>query len=280
MITFMPDGEVIRRGAPGFILNREKFDGALAMEAKRLGVKILMETEAVSKEGDRVKVIRPSGEDELRAAVIIGADGPDSTVGSWIGRKNTKILQAAQHTVMLKHPAHNTEVYFSKEYPGGYAWLFPKGEVANVGVGVQRALGGVAKEALNAFKERIKDRIGEVIRMTSGRVPVGGPLRSIDRENRIILVGDAAGHTHAIAGGGIPQAVICGAMAGRAAASHVNGNKQAFEDYSDQWRKAFGPMMDKAAKKREEMEAGWNREDLTALLRRCWVACREYYYDS
>lgn len=278
LITFMPDGEVLRRRAPGLILNRAKFDQALAIEASRAGAKILTRTRAISKEGDGVKIVGPSGEDEIRASVIIGADGPDSVVGSWIGQKNKRIMWAMQHTVMLKQPTHDTEVYFGKEYPGGYAWLFPKGEWANVGVGVQRELGGVPKQALAAFKERIRDRIGEVVGVTAGRIPVGGPLRSIDEGARIMLVGDAAGHTHAITGGGIPQAVICGAMAGRAAAA--SGYNQAFQGYLNQWRSAFGSMLDKAAIKREQMEARWNGGDLVELFQRCWVAYREYYHDA
>lgn len=279
MTTFMPDGEIIRKSAPGFILNRARFDRALAMEAQKAGAKILTGSKALSKEGIKVKISSPSGKiDEVSASVIIGADGPASTVGSWIGLENRKIMWAVQHTVLLKRPSHDTEVYFSREYPGGYAWFFPKGEMANVGVGVQRELGGVPKKALEAFKEGIKDRIGEVIAVTAGRIPVGGPLPSTDRRAGIILAGDAAGHTHAITGGGIPQAVIGGAMAGRAAAAYAGGDKKAFQDYSGQWMSAFGSMLDRAVKKRKKMEEEWNQEDMTSLVRRCWVACREYYH--
>jgi geranylgeranyl reductase family protein len=280
MITFMPDGKELRKHAPGFILNRAKFDQALAMEASRSGAKILTRTTAISRKGDRVLILGPSGEDEVQASVVIGADGPDSLVGSWIGQKNKRVIWAMQHTVVLKQPSHDTEVYFSKEYPGGYAWLFPKGEAANIGVGIQGELGKTAKQVLNAFREKIKGRIGKVLDTTAGRIPVGGSLRSTDKKARIILVGDAAGHTHPITGGGIPQAVICGAMAGRAAAAWVRGNQQAFEDYDREWKSAFGPMMDKAVKRRKELETGWNRENFAKLVRRCWVACREYYHDS
>lgn len=280
MITFMPNGEVIRKRAPGFILNRAKFDQALAQEASEAGAKILTRTKAVYKVGKKITVLGPSGEDQIEASVIIGADGPDSMVGSWIGQKNRKFILAIQHTVVLKESVQETEIYFGKEYPGGYAWLFPKGEMANVGVGIQRELGGVAKLALKSFKERITDRIGEVVDITAGLIPVGGPLHSIDEKDRIILVGDAAGHTHAITGGGIPQAVICGTMAGRAAAAGANGDKQTFQNYFHQWRSAYGPMMDKAAIKRKKMEAGWHEKDLMELLKSCWVACKEYYNDA
>lgn len=280
MITFMPDGEVLRKSAPGFILNRARFDQALALEAENAGAKILTETRAVSKVDKKVTTLGSSGEGEIRAKIIIGADGPDSTVGSWIGQKNRKVMWALQQTLELKEAAHDTEVYFGREYPGGYAWLFPKGNVANVGVAVKRALGGIAKVAFRDFKERIGGRIGELVNVTAGLIPVGGPLPSVDGKAGIILVGDAAGQTHAITGGGIPQAVICGSLAGKAAADYANGNGEALQDYVRQWRAAFGAMMDKAARKRGEIEAGWNGDNLADLVRRCWVACEEYHREA
>lgn len=280
MVTFMPDGEVIRKGAPGFILNRARFDQTLAAEAEMAGAKFLTTTRAVSRVDSRVIIVGPSGKGEIRAKVVIGADGPDSTVGSWIGQRNRNLMWAVQQTVELKQPAHDTEVYFGREYPGGYAWLFPKGDMANVGVGVKRELGGIPKVAFKGFKERIKDRIGKLLSVTAGLIPAGGPLPSVDERAGIILVGDAAGHTHAITGGGIPQAVLCGTLAGAAAADSAKGNKKALQDYAHQWRKAFGTTMDKAAQKRQALETGWNRENLDDLVRRCWIACEAYYREA
>ncbi len=109
IVTFMPDGKVLRKTAPGFILNRGKFDQALAAQAEMAGARIQTATRAVSKAGHRVLAVGPSGGEEIRAKVIIGADGPDSTVGSWIGQKNNKIMWAVQQTVKLKQPAQDTE---------------------------------------------------------------------------------------------------------------------------------------------------------------------------
>jgi digeranylgeranylglycerophospholipid reductase len=280
MITFLPGDEEIRKTAPGFMLDRAEFDRALARAAENSGAEILMGTRAVSRDGDRIRVKGPSGDGDIRSKVIIGADGPHSRVGSWIGQKNKRFLWAIQHTVELREPACDTEVYLGKEYPGGYGWLFPKGWLANVGVGVQMASIKHAKQALKTLKDRLADRIGRVTDGTTGYIPAGGPLTSTDKSERIILVGDAAGHSHPITGGGIPQAVICGAMAGRAAAASVRGDTEAFEDYVNQWHRVFGAALDKAAEKRVTLEKGWNEEDRTALLRKCWVACREYYYDT
>ncbi|NNG07867.1 MAG: NAD(P)/FAD-dependent oxidoreductase [Desulfobacteraceae bacterium] len=279
MVTFMPDGEVLRKSAPGFTLDRAKFDQALAAQAERAGARFLTGNRAVCKADNEVTVVSLSGERGIRAKVVIGADGPGSTVGSWIGQRNRNVMWAVQQTVELKQSVHDTEVYFDREYPGGYAWLFPKGDVANVGVGVKRELGGIPKEAFRRFEERVKDRIGKLVSITAGRIPVGGPLLSIDEKAGIILVGDAAGHTHAITGGGVPQAVLCGTMAGTAAADYAKGNKKALQDYAHQWREAFGATMNKAAQKRQTLETGWDGENLDNLVRRCWIACEEYYHE-
>ena len=108
----MPNGETLRKRTPGFILDRAKFDKALAMEASKAGAEILTGTRAVSKEGDRVKVVGPSGEYGISSTIMIGADGPGSVVASWIGQKNKKYLRAIQHTVRLKRPSNDTEVHF------------------------------------------------------------------------------------------------------------------------------------------------------------------------
>ena len=277
MVTFMPDGEALRKSAPGFILDRAKFDQALASQAELAGARFLTRNRAVCKVDNKVTIASDSGVREIRAKVVIGADGPDSVVGSWIGQRNKNLMWAVQQTVELKEPAQDTEVYFDRAYPGGYAWLFPKGDLANVGVGVKRELGGIPKVAFRRFEERIKDRIGKLVRVTAGLIPVGGPLQSVDEKAGIILVGDAAGHTHAITGGGVPQAVLCGTIAGTAAADYARGNKKALQDYARQWRKAFGATMDKAAQKRQALETHWDGDNLDHLVRRCWIACEEYY---
>jgi digeranylgeranylglycerophospholipid reductase len=280
MVTFMPDGSAKRRSAPGFILHRDLFDQALAANASHAGVSILTGTEAVGWEGGQITVRGPMGEDTIGASVVIGADGPNSTVGSWIGQRNLKVIVALQHTVCLKRPLFETEVYFGKAYPGGYAWLFPKGGLANVGVGVRKELGGIAKESLAAFKSKMGDRIGEVKAVAAGIIPAGRPLPSIDRVKRVLLAGDAAGHTHAVTGGGIPQAVMGGKLAGRAAAAIARGDEQAYGDYFSGWKNAFGALLEKAAAKRVTLETEWHQGDLSALIRRTWIAFQEYYHES
>ncbi len=278
LVTVLPDGEVVRKSAPGFILDRARFDRGLAEEAEKAGVRVLPETQALSQSSGGITLRRRGKGLQVQTDVIVGADGPRSTVGAWIGRCNRRFLVGLQHTVMLRQPMQETEVYLGSHYPGGYAWLFPKGDRANVGVGIQPALGGALKPALAHIQRYLGDRIGPVVARTGGLIPVGGPLKAFDEVARVMLVGDAAGQSHAITGGGIPQAVICGAMAGQAAAEAAGGGAGAFTRYERQWRSVFGALLERAASKREEMESQWHAGELSQLLRRCWIACPEYHH--
>src|SRR5690606_23855949 len=75
----------------------------------------------------------------VRARVIIGADGPRSAVGRAIGQVNREIAETRQITVPLLQPSEATDIFLSAGIRGGYAWLFPKGDVANLGLGVEPA---------------------------------------------------------------------------------------------------------------------------------------------
>ncbi len=278
LVTFLPDGEVVRKSAPGFMLDRARFDQGLAAAAAESGAHVWLETQALARRADRVLLRRRGQNLQVQVEVIVGADGPRSTVGTWIGQCNPRFVVGVQETVLLQEPLQDTEVYLGSRTPGGYAWLFPKGDRAHVGVGIQPALNGALKPALARFKRDLGARIGPVVARAGGLIPVGGPLKVFDEAARVLLVGDAAGQTHAITGGGIPQAVICGAMAGEAAAAAAGGDAGAFARYETQWHRAFGAVLEKAVRKREEMESQWYSGDLSQLLRRCWIACREYHH--
>ena len=52
------------------------------------------------------------------------------------------LIPAVQVKVRLDHPMEFTEVFFDDRIYGGYGWLFPKGDEANVGLGMKNRGGG------------------------------------------------------------------------------------------------------------------------------------------
>jgi lipoate-protein ligase A len=59
-------------------------------------------------------------------------------------------------------------------YSGGYGWLFPKSDTANVGVGVKRAMGADPRAALAHLLDRLELGEGAILGRTGGRVPREG----------------------------------------------------------------------------------------------------------
>jgi len=264
--------------APGWILNREVFDRELAGAAVESGAKFFPLTRAVDRTTHGVRVSHEGEKKEIACKVIVGADGPASTVGEWAGQRNEQFINAIQTTFPLAEPLQYCQVHFTREFEGGYGWVFPRGECANVGIGVVQGRSNL-KELLDGFLGRLRDdRVvcGEEIRSTAGLIPVGGPLETVAGDT--LLVGDAAGHTHPVSGAGIPQAVVCGKMAGRAAArAALADDLTVLPGYKEEWTSLYGSALQMARKRREEMERYWKARDFTALIKRSWIAYKDYY---
>ena len=283
MRTHLPNGEYVESCSPGYMLNRSMFDKELAMKAAENGVEVRINTLCSSKKGEKI-LINENGKKELIIPkVIIGADGPKSTVGKWLNSLNRNFIIGMQHSVPLVPILDFTDVYFDKDFFGGYGWLFPKGKSANVGIGIKyESISKISKSLSNILKKFVKtlEKGGKVKNSpfftTSGLIPVGGPLKTV--KNNIMLVGDAAGQTHPITGGGIAQAVICGKIAGKIAAQAIQKEDiEMLNEYENEWREIFGKWLERAQVKRQFLESNWNQLD--KIIKKCWTVFKEYYYE-
>ncbi|MDI9467752.1 MAG: geranylgeranyl reductase family protein [Bacillota bacterium] len=279
MHTFINDKLVSSLNAPGYMLDRAVFDDSLVRQAQEAGAELWLGAKAVSRTAEKVIVHRNHQEEsEIACQVIIGADGPRSTVGKWMGSQNQRFMLGLQYCMPLSKPQSSTDVYFSPRYKGGYAWLFPKGEMANVGVGVdirfrQHQIQVLLNDYIQGMAASGKIN-GTPVSSTAGLIPVGGPLAVIQRDN-MLLAGDAAGHTHAVTGGGIMNAIVGGQLAGQAAAKAVlRKDMSRLAEYPEQWRSLLGRYLDKAARQREELDNSWTEhpQEFANLIRRTWLS--------
>jgi digeranylgeranylglycerophospholipid reductase len=290
-ITHLPAGEATSRKNPGCILNREVADALLAERAVEAGAILMTSTKAntLAQDPDGTIRVELEGMDgqavpsSVTASLMVGADGPQSLVGQQVGATNTRKVVAHQVTVDLHDPVDETEVYLHPTYKGGYGWLFPKGDLANIGVGVDRALGGDPKAALQHLIGTLGDRIGEVRRTTGGLIPVNGPLPGV--HGNVLLAGDAAGHTHPITGGGIHQAVEAGRLAGEAAAARTTGEVDGLDGYETAFGSLFQIHLGRAVARRHELEKAWagvegDPKAWERLARRTWIGYKEYYKEN
>jgi geranylgeranyl reductase family protein len=279
MKTFL-NGRLIQEiAAPGYTIRRDAFDQLLADEAAKAGAAVLSSTRAVAMDGGDV-LIRQKGkvESRVRARVIIGADGPHSIAGRWIGSQNANLIPAVQARVRLSRPMEFTEVFFDERIYGGYGWLFPKGDEANVGLGMKKRgdrneIGDMLEELLSLLSGQGKIA-GDPFHIKAGHIPAE-PRRAITGRN-IMLAGDAAGHTHPITGAGIAQAVMGGRMAGKWAARAVeSGDLSYLSGYESEWTELFGDTLERGFERRRLLESKWSR--LEEIFKYCWVTFKEYH---
>lgn len=266
----------------GLMIDRGAFDRLLAQEAARNGAECRYSETALSIDADGT--VTTSIGARLRPRVLIGADGPRSRVGAAVGQINRELVDTRQVTVPLILPHDATDVFLSADYRGGYAWLFPKGAVANVGLGVSVKSRRTLKPLLSALCDKLADqrRIGtRALTLTGGAIPVGGRLHSIGflGGTAVLLAGDAAGLTNPVTGAGIASAVQSGTLAGRAASDFLGDCAGAIEGYEEELGDIFDAALNRALRRRREVlarYAGGDRPDARALGDG-WIASPQYW---
>lgn len=234
-----PDGTeaIVEFEDAGYVLERRIFDYALAKTAANAGAEILTRAyvNGLIIEDNKVAGVKYEyrGEPkEVKAKIVIGADGVESRIGRWAGLKTFVHFRdmecCAQVTAAQINLDPNTlYFYFGEEYaPGGYFWAFPKGmNTANIGLGVSGMV-GKQRSALSYLNNFMTKRYPDAPVLTSiaGGVPSTVTLEKISAPG-IMLVGDAARQVNPLSGGGIASGMIGGSIAGRIAGESIKLNK-------------------------------------------------------
>lgn len=286
MKTILPSGAVEESEFPGLMIHRDKFDQAIAEQARQAGAELREATRiiALDAEAHIATIKKESSEEQIHYRVLIAADGPHSPVAEMLGLSPLAIVHTRQYTVPLLVPYEDTDIWVSDEFPGGYGWLFPKGQIANVGLGIDKRFDDDLKAPLDTLHAQLVEQgvVGkEILGRTGGAIPVGG-LRKHLVEGDVMFVGDAAGLTHPITGAGISAAVVSGERAGQAAAEYLlNGDDDALADFEEDVRDQFEATLQRAVKRRAFLNEHWrtpaaNDDD---TMRRGWIAFEEYFAD-
>ncbi len=261
--------------APGWILDRQVFDHHLAVEAARAGAQVWAGAELVGL-GDAELEVRWQGQRRrLRAGAVVGADGAASPCARLAGLPRQKLMTGLQWEVPLARPLEHTLVFLDPRFQQGYAWLFPKGPTANLGVGCAApAKPGRLLAELHRELVELGLVAPGILALAGGAIPVSGPRPSFQK-GRLILAGDAAGLTHPVTGAGIPQALASGREAGRAAAELAGGRAGAGRDYQEAVLRHWGGHLARGLARRRELERGWSADDFGALMARTWPGWSE-----
>jgi geranylgeranyl reductase family protein len=179
----------------------------------------------------------------LRAPVLIGADGSNGqTRRLEVGLRHTEGDAPSAPEWYVKGFALEATVPYSSlpaqlpagdrphdlvfdfaPLPGGYGWLFPKGDHINIGVGAFAPAGGIATDLKQVSRQLLLDYTQQKLglrhldHITGQYLGMGGH-RYVPR-GRVLLTGDAAGLVDPLTGEGIHSALVSGQAAAAAVLS-------------------------------------------------------------
>ncbi len=242
MACVSPYGHRFRFPLRGATVSRRAFDKALAARAEGAGAELRFPVGVTGVHGHEVRFAHG---DPVTADVVVGADGPTSTVARSVGFRPVRTMFRMM-TATVDGPLDDAiDLYFGHAAPHGYAWRFPRAHDVNVGLGVPALAPGVS---LGAVLDRFlaEAHLGPARERTAWWVPVGPPPESLVA-GTAVFAGDAANLVMATNGGGIPTAMVSGWLAGRAAAEHVR-HGMPLAAYDRAWRAALYAPLARAAR--------------------------------
>jgi digeranylgeranylglycerophospholipid reductase len=246
----------------GYTLERKVFDRVLAQKAAMAGAEVMVKTRATGLLRNNgsvsgIKAMFMGDTRDIRADIVIGADGVESKVGRWGGidtsLKPSDIETCAQFLVSNFDPGEYSEFYMGERFaPSGYVWIFPKGGyTANVGVGILGSKSGNTR-AITLLQKFVETYIpeGKIVEMVVGGVPVSGPIKQTIADG-LMLVGDAARQSDPLTGGGITNAMDAGKIAGEVcikAKEKGDYSTRTLKEYEDRWRATMGKELSRSLK--------------------------------
>ncbi len=268
VIAYSPNHQTsVSFDGEGYMLNRKLLPQKQLKDAAKRGVQVSDLTAIRGLIYDDGAVIGIEGEDLVNKALfkktarlVIDCTGVTSVlrtnlrIKSYIERRIDKDdLEATGRYIYEFDIASNDQSYFHPEYciihldqklaPGGYGWVFPKGESkVNVGVGVQPKALDLRNKALGA-RDDLKNLIDNYVHsnpaISNTRLAVGEEDHgngwgtwsvSVRRQNDCMvangymIVGDAAWMPKPLDAGGIGPAIIAATIAGKDAVEALEAN--------------------------------------------------------
>ncbi|MEQ8412230.1 MAG: geranylgeranyl diphosphate reductase [Erythrobacter sp.] len=246
----MPVGEI---GYVGMV-DREEFDEWLRERARYSGAERLEGTfEKIERDDEAHPIVtfrrQRGGEIErVRARCVIGADGARSAVAKQCLPGAERVPCVFAYHEIIKSPQEDSDAYDhsrcdvfyqGKLSPDFYAWVFPHGETASVGVGSANK-GFSLRGAISTMRSDLGLTRCETVRREGAPIPLK-PLKRWDNGADVIVAGDAAGVVAPASGEGIYYAMTGGRVVAEAASQFLKtGEAKALRKARSRFMKEHG----------------------------------------
>jgi geranylgeranyl reductase family protein len=228
--------EFIIRVAPTpvvWMTQRRRLDTFLLDAARDRGAEVREGTRVEVGDGGRVLL---DGVERVASDVVVGADGANGSTGKALGL-GADIIHGIAYEGNVPYPVVARERYAGRlvlelaDIPGGYGWVFPKGDHANVGVGGWQFEGPRLKGHLQRLCEAHGLDPEALEELRGHRLPLRRAATKIAAE-RGLLVGDAAGLIDPVSGDGMFECFVSSRLAAEAIWNLLAGKAASLEPYS------------------------------------------------
>lgn len=228
----------VERGAGDplvLMTQRRRLDHHLAESAVAAGVEFRDGVKVTAVETDEHGATVTAGGERLRAATVVGADGVNGITARSLGLGGNRWVAVALEANVPneKIDPERWRGRFLMELcalPGGYAWIFPKGDHVNVGVGGFESEGPRLRKHLARLCEAHAIRWDDLEEIRGFRLPCRAADSTLAR-GRALLVGDAAGLVDPLTGDGMYEAFLSGRYAADAVGRLLAGEATSLDPY-------------------------------------------------
>jgi len=251
-----PSGKVVDMPIEGGyvgMVNRDTFDEFLRERAALSGAERRRgEFERLEHQSEGPTIIHYADENghprQVTTQYVIGADGARSKVGKQTIKGAEKIPCVFAYHEIIAIPKmmsdsfdpSRCDVYYQGHLsPDFYAWIFPHGTTASIGVGSAQK-GFSLRGAIKDLRAATGLDINETVRTEGAPIPLK-PLKRWDNGRDVLLAGDAAGVVAPSSGEGIYYAMVCGREAAQAVSEALGtGKVSALKSARKRFMKAHG----------------------------------------
>lgn len=270
VVVFSPSGrELILKFSEelrkfGGLVRRSVFDSKLMEIAESEGAKLIEGKEVVGVriDGDKVVAKARQGE-EFTARYLVVATGSGDQLGEQLGiqplgSKGTGGCWGTEVKFDVRSLMEGWKerwgivpiFLFFGPVPSGYAWIFPKKEHLNLGIGTNLKNFKEHEKRFSSFLRKAKEMgvipTDDIKHDRAATIPFGEVPRSktFSSEGRAVLVGDAAGFVHPVTGEGIYGAIHGSFIAAEVLKKALDEEDPSLlKEYEERWWKEFGKDM-------------------------------------
>jgi geranylgeranyl reductase family protein len=218
-----------------YMTQRSRLDQYLAERAVDAGAEFrdgVRVTDIVAKNGS---VVVATTRERFAARAVIGADGVNGMSAKALSLGGNSAVGVALEG-NLPHAKTDADRYDGRValelgiVPGGYGWVFPKGDHVNVGVGGWGTEAPGLRNHLRRLCAEHGARFEDLQDVRGYRLPLRSPRATLAR-GRALIVGDAAGLIDPISGDGMYEGFLSSQLASEAVLDLLAGRQGSLDPY-------------------------------------------------